>query len=135
MCSPAHTGQPFTKTAPMGYSGSVCPVWASSGSLSDPHVQAAPPAPQARPPSAHQAFTQTLRGDTRDTQNVAGLYLETPTKVDSEAEAMCKDLASGGSIQPYITGTLRKSPSLAPWQAAMVVRQAVQAYCPQYANR
>jgi len=100
-----------------------------------PHVQAAPPPPQSPPPGAHPAFTRMLRGNTRATQNGAGLYLENPAKVDSEAEAMCEDLANGGSIQPYITGTLRKSPSLAPWQAAMVVHQAVQAYCPQYATR
>ncbi len=45
---------------------------------------------------------------------------------------MCQDLANGGSAQPYIDGTLKKSPSLAPWQAALVVHQAIQAYCPQY---
>ncbi len=96
--------------------------------------QAAPPVSQSAP-NAHQAFTQALRGDTRDTHNGAGLHLTDPANVDSEAAAMCQDLRNGGSIQPYIDGTLQKSPSLAPWQAARAVRQAVQAYCPQYANR
>jgi hypothetical protein len=95
--------------------------------------QAAPPAHEQEPPNAHQTFTGALRGDTAQTQGGAGLYpTEAPGAVDSEAEAMCQDLAHGGAIQPYITGTLAKSPSLAPWQAAQVVHQAIEAYCPQY---
>lgn len=100
-----------------------------------PPVAAPAPRPPAAPapPVAHQTFTQALRGDKPQTQNNAGLYpTEAPAAVDSEAKAMCQDLASGGSVQPYIDGTLKKSPSLAPWQAALIVRQAVGAYCPQY---
>jgi hypothetical protein len=96
------------------------------------HVPAPVQAAPQSPPNAHQAFTQALRGDTRETQNGAGLYPTNPAAVDSEAEQMCQDLANGGSIQPYITGTERKSSTLAPWQAAEVVHQAIQAYCPQY---
>jgi hypothetical protein len=84
------------------------------------------------PPDAHQSFTRALRGDTLQTQGGAGLYPTDPAAVDSEAQSMCQDLADGGSIQSYITGTLQKSPTLAPWQAAQAVHQAIRAYCPQY---
>jgi Protein of unknown function (DUF732) len=95
--------------------------------------QAAPPAHEQEPPNAHQTFAGALRGDTAQTQGGAGLYPTEPQgTIDSEAQAMCQDLAHGGAIQPYITGTLAKSPSLAPWQAAQVVHQAIDAYCPQY---
>jgi Protein of unknown function (DUF732) len=91
-----------------------------------------PPGAQPQsPPDAHQVFVQALRGDTRQTQNGAGLYPSDPN-VDSEAQEMCQDLANGGSVQPYIDGTLRKSPTLAPWQASLAVHQAIRAYCPQY---
>jgi hypothetical protein len=98
-----------------------------------PPAQHAPAQHLAQPPDARQTFSRALRGDTLQTQNGAGLYpTDPPATVDSEAESMCQDLANGGSIQPYIDGTLRKSPTLAPWQAALVVKQAVEAYCPQY---
>jgi len=93
-------------------------------------AQAAPP-----PPDARQTFTGSLRSDTAQTQRGAGLYpTEAPNTVDAEAREMCTDLANGGSAQPYIDGTLQKSPTLAPWQAAQVVRQAIQSYCPQYSR-
>ena len=113
------------------------PVAAPAPVVVPPPVQArVVPSPAAPPPDANQTFTQTLRGDKPQTQNNAGLYpTEGPAAVDAEAKAMCQDLAGGGSLQPYIDGTLTKSPSLAPWQAALAVRQAVGAYCPQYANR
>jgi hypothetical protein len=96
-----------------------------------PPPQAAPH--EQEPPNAHQTFTGSLRGDTAQTQGGAGLYpTEAPAAIDSEAESMCQDLAAGGAIQPYITGTLAKSPTLAPWQAAQVVHQAILSYCPQY---
>jgi hypothetical protein len=88
------------------------------------------------PAAASQQFTQSLRDDKAQTQGGNGLYpTEAPAAVNSEAEAMCRDLAGGGAIQPYVDGTLRKSPSLAPWQAAEVVHQAIRAYCPQYDKR
>ena len=93
--------------------------------------QAAPPA--SPPPDAHQQFTQALQGDKPETVGGNGLHPNQPPDViNAEAQEMCQDLANGGSIQPYIDGTLQKSPSLAPWQAALVVHQAIQAYCPQY---
>jgi Protein of unknown function (DUF732) len=97
-------------------------------------VQAAPPVQvPVQPPEAHQQFTEALRGDKPQTQDGNGLYpIQPRATIDSEAQAMCRDLANGGAIQPYIDGTLRKSPTLAPWQAARVVHQAIQAYCPQY---
>ena len=48
---------------------------------------------------------------------------------------LCADLAHGESVQPYIDGTLKKSPQLLPQEAARVVYNAIQSYCPQYANR
>ena len=88
-----------------------------------------------QPPDARQTFTGALRGDTPETQGGNGLYpTDSPAAVDSEAAEMCRDLANGGSVQPYIDGTLRKSPTLAPWQAALAVHQAIRAYCPQYDN-
>lgn len=48
---------------------------------------------------------------------------------------LCADLAHGESVQPYIDGTLKKSPQLLPQEAAQVVYDAIQSYCPQYANR
>lgn len=103
-----------------------------------PRVQAAPPIqqaapPQAPPPDANQRFTDALKDDKPQTQGGSGLYPTQPAgTINSEAQSMCQDLANGGAIQPYIDGTLAKSPSLAPWQAAQVVHQAIQAYCPQY---
>jgi hypothetical protein len=108
----------------------VSPLPAPPAESAPPPVVAAPPV--GVPPDAHQRFTQALRGDTLQTQGGAGLYPTDPAAVDSEAQSMCQDLADGGSIQPYITGTLQKSPTLAPWQAAQVVHQAIRAYCPQY---
>lgn len=101
-------------------------------------AQAAPPLqhispPQAPPPDANQRFTDALKDDKPQTQGGSGLYPTQPAgTINSEAQSMCQDLANGGAIQPYIDGTLAKSPSLAPWQAAQVVHQAIQAYCPQY---
>jgi hypothetical protein len=54
---------------------------------------------------------------------------------DQQARDLCQDLANGQSVQPYISGTLKKSPQLTPAEAAQVVRDAIQAYCPQYAER
>ena len=45
---------------------------------------------------------------------------------------MCQDLANGGNVNDYITGTKRKSPQLLPWEAKRVVFDAIDAYCPQY---
>ncbi|MFZ0229924.1 MAG: DUF732 domain-containing protein [Mycobacterium sp.] len=104
--------------------------------VEEPPRIAAPVAPPPAAPPPEQTFTKALRGDKPQTQNNAGLYpTDPPATVDAEAKAMCQDLANGGSLQPYVAGTLAKSPSLAPWQAALAVRQAVGAYCPQYANR
>jgi Protein of unknown function (DUF732) len=104
--------------------------------IPNPVIAAPVQPPAAQPPDAHETFNQALTGDKPQTQNNAGLYpTDSPAAVDSEAKAICQDLAGGGDLQPYIAGTPRKSPSLAPWQAALVVRQAVGAYCPQYADR
>lgn len=93
---------------------------------------AQPPPVQAAPPPAAKQFTNALNGDKVQTQGGNGLYPTQPAStINSEAQSMCQDLANGGAIQPYIDGTLAKSPSLAPWQAAQVVHQAIQAYCPQ----
>ncbi|WP_407688040.1 DUF732 domain-containing protein [Mycobacterium sp. HUMS_1102779] len=98
-----------------------------------PPVQHRAAVPQAPPPDAHRQFTQSLQDDKAQTVGGNGLHPSQSTDViNAEAQEMCQDLANGGSAQPYIDGTLKKSPSLAPWQAALVVHQAIQAYCPQY---
>ena len=45
---------------------------------------------------------------------------------------MCADLAAGGSVNDYVTGTERKSPQLLPQEAAHAVHDAIESYCPQY---
>jgi len=119
--------------APPPAAASPAPIAAPPKPATVPPAAAPPPAAVSLPlPSAQRTFNRSLRGDTPETQNGAGLYpTESPAAIDSEAESMCNDLANGGSLQPYITGTLQKSPTLAPWQAAQVIHQAIQAYCPQ----
>jgi hypothetical protein len=51
---------------------------------------------------------------------------------DQRARLLCRDLANGKSIQPYIDGTQRRSPQLLPQEARQVVEDAIAAYCPQY---
>ncbi len=98
-----------------------------------PPAQAAPAPAQAPPPDARGQFTRSLHGDTLATQGGRGLNLtEGPAAVDSEAADLCNSLANGGDVQPYIDGTLKKSPSLTRWQAVLVVNQAIHAYCPQF---
>jgi Protein of unknown function (DUF732) len=83
------------------------------------------PPPVAPPPDANQRFGASLaRG--KMWQN---------TTDDDQARKLCADLANGGSVQPYIDGTERKSPQLLPQEARQVVEDAVESYCPQYANR
>jgi hypothetical protein len=48
--------------------------------------------------------------------------------------SLCQDLAKGKSIQPYIDGTLRKSPQLSRSEARQVVEDAIVSYCPQFAG-
>ncbi len=97
------------------------------------HVAPAPV--QAPPPDARDQLTRSLRGDTLATQGGNGLYFtEDPATVDSEAADLCNGLASGGDIGPYVDGTLKKAPSLMRWQAVLVVNQAIEAYCPQFAR-
>jgi len=59
-------------------------------------------------------------------------FNEPPSAEASEARSMCQDLANGGNVNDYITGTKRKSPQLLPWEAKRVVFDAIDAYCPQY---
>jgi hypothetical protein len=54
------------------------------------------------------------------------------TRGNTLARKLCRDLADGGSVQPYIDGTERKSPQLLPQEAAQVVHDAIESYCPQY---
>jgi hypothetical protein len=61
-------------------------------------------------------------------------FKQSPSTEASEAQSMCQDLANGGSVNDYITGTMRKSPQLTPQEAAQVVRDAIDAYCPQYSR-
>jgi hypothetical protein len=51
-----------------------------------------------------------------------------------QAQQLCKDLPNGESPDAYIAGTMRKSPQLTPGEAAAVVGDAIEAYCPQYAR-
>jgi Protein of unknown function (DUF732) len=53
---------------------------------------------------------------------------------DAQARSLCQDLADGKSIQPYIDGTLRKSPQLSRSEARQVVEDAIVPYCPQFAG-
>jgi hypothetical protein len=53
---------------------------------------------------------------------------------DAQARSLCQDLANGKSIQPYIDGTLRKSPQLSRSEARQVVEDAIGSYCPQFAG-
>ncbi len=54
---------------------------------------------------------------------------------NQQAIDLCHDLANGESPEPYIVGTMRKSPQLTPLEARQVVSDAIGAYCPQYLNR
>jgi hypothetical protein len=45
---------------------------------------------------------------------------------------LCRDLATGGSVQPYIDGTERKSPQLLPQEAAQAVHDAIESSRPQF---
>lgn len=102
-----------------------------------PRPQAAPPhpvpAPQAPPvqppPDAADQLNRSLAAAP------GPMWLNNPRAGNAEVESMCQDLANGGSIQPYIDGTERKSPQLMPWEATLAVHDAIEAYCPQFANR
>jgi Protein of unknown function (DUF732) len=90
-----------------------------------PPVVAAPPVQhvQAPPPDANQRFSALL--------GQGQMWQNTPDD-NQQAISLCQDLAHGGSVQPYIDGTLRKSPQLTPQEARQVVEDAIRAYCPQY---
>jgi hypothetical protein len=92
-----------------------------------PTVEASPPvhrlAPPAPKPDANQRFQASLAQ--------GQMWQNTPDD-DHQARQLCRDLANGGSVNDYITGTEAKSPQLTPQEAAQVVRDAVQAYCPQF---
>jgi hypothetical protein len=49
-----------------------------------------------------------------------------------QARSLCRDLANGGSVDGYLQGTLRKSPQLTRAEAAQVVHDAIESYCPQF---
>jgi hypothetical protein len=53
---------------------------------------------------------------------------------DIQDHKPCRDLANGGSVQPYIDGTEKRSPQLLPQEAAQVVHDAIESYYPQYAG-
>src|SRR5580693_6441185 len=84
---PAPIEQPAPPAAPKPPPKSVPPPIAAPPA----QHQIPPQAPVQAPPDAHQVFTQTLGGDTRQTQNGAGLYPTDPAAVDSEAQSMCQD--------------------------------------------
>lgn len=96
--------------------------------LAPPPVVAAPPVQhvQAPPPDANRRF-EALLGQ--------GQMWQRGADDPQQAIELCADLAHGGSPQPYIDGTLKKSPRLLPQEARQVVEDAIAAYCPQYANR
>jgi Protein of unknown function (DUF732) len=83
------------------------------------------PPPVAVQPNANQQFSRQL---------AQGRVWQNDPNDDAEARSMCQDLANGGSVQPYIDGTERKSPQLLPQEARQVVEDAIESYCPQYAN-
>ena len=80
----------------------------------------------APPPDANRRFEDLLG---------QGQMWQRGTDDPQQAIELCADLAHGGSPQPYIDGTLKKSPQLLPQEARQVVEDAIVAYCPQYANR
>jgi Protein of unknown function (DUF732) len=90
-----------------------------------PPVVAAPPVQhvQAPPPDANRRF-EALLGQ--------GQMWQRGADDPQQAIELCADLAHGGSPQPYIDGTLKKSPQLLPQEARQVVEDAIAAYCPQY---
>ncbi|WP_369830299.1 DUF732 domain-containing protein [Mycobacterium sp. E342] len=133
--SPAQTFVPPPQIGPFPVPSKLAPPPPAAQREVPQHAAQPAPPVEAPPPAAHQQFTQALRSDRPQTQGGNGLHpTDSPATVDSEARAMCRDLANGGSIEPYVSGTLAKSPSLAPWQAALVVNQALRAYCPQFAR-
>jgi len=84
------------------------------------------PPPAAPPADANQRFSRSLaRGN---------MWQQPDANDDQQARSMCADLAAGGSVQPYIDGTERKSPQLLPAEARQAVEDAIQAYCPQFAG-
>jgi hypothetical protein len=86
-------------------------------------VQAPVVPPPVAPPDANQRFGASLAH--------GRMWQNTPDD-DAQARKLCADLANGGSVQPYIDGTERKSPQLLPQEARQVVEDAIAAYCPQY---
>jgi hypothetical protein len=82
-----------------------------------------PQAPPAQIPASAQ-FAASLAQDRM-------WFDQTPQTEQSEAMSMCADLASGGSNEDYIDGTLQKSPTITRRQAQQVVAAAIDAYCPE----
>ena len=74
------------------------------------------PPPAAPPADANQRFSRSLaRGN---------MWQQPDANDDQQARSMCADLAAGGSVQPYIDGTERKSPQLLPAEARQAVEDA-----------
>jgi hypothetical protein len=88
----------------------------------------------ARSPSASSATTRresAVLPVTRGRRNVAAARRG---RRRPSVRSLCQDLAKGKSIQPYIDGTLRKSPQLSRSEARQVVEDAIGSYCQQFAG-
>jgi hypothetical protein len=113
------------KAAPAPAPVAAPPVAAPAPVIVQPPV-AAPvqrPPVAAPPADANQQFSRQLAQ--------GKMWQHTPDD-DQQARRLCADLAAGGNVQPYIDGTERKSPQLLPQEAAQVVHDAIESYCPQY---
>jgi Protein of unknown function (DUF732) len=82
---------------------------------------------EATPPGAHQRLAAAFARD--------GMWQQSGPYDEEQARDLCQDLANGRSLTPYIEGTEEQNPQLTPQEAAQVVYQAIESYCPQYAHR
>jgi Protein of unknown function (DUF732) len=79
------------------------------------------------PPGANQRLVASFASD--------GMWQQSGPYDEEQARDLCQDLANGRSLTPYIEGTEEKNPQLTPQEAAQVVYEAIESYCPQYAHR
>jgi Protein of unknown function (DUF732) len=82
------------------------------------------------PPNAKQRFAAAV-------QSQDGIGLKDPQAADQEARQLCQNIAQHGNsaIDGEIRATEKQSPQLTPYEAALVISDAIRAYCPQFANR
>jgi hypothetical protein len=114
---------PVVEQAPAPRAALAPPKATPAPVVVQPPVAVQPP-PVAVQPNANQRFGASLAQ--------GKMWQQPDANDDQQARSMCADLAAGGSVNDYVTGTERKSPQLLPQEAAQAVHDAIESYCPQY---